>query len=108
MGHTLLALHSLDKGLKTLTPCQNALHSALDQHWELLAEPIQLMMKKYGQEEAYDTLRHLCQGTKVKKHDIQEFISDLSLPTEEKERLLKLSPDNYIGYAATLAEQIKA
>jgi adenylosuccinate lyase len=80
----------------------------LNEHWEILAEPIQTVMRKYQIPDAHNKLRLFTQGHKITKEEMQKFIMTLSsqLPAEEFNRLLKLTPETYLGKAATLANNI--
>jgi adenylosuccinate lyase len=76
----------------------------LDNNWELLAEPIQTVMRKVGIENAYEKLKELTRGKKVDAAIVRDFINTLELPVEEKDKLLLLTPHNYIGLATKLID----
>jgi adenylosuccinate lyase len=79
----------------------------LNNSWEILAEPIQTVMRRYNIENAYDKLKELTRGKDgITQTSLQTFISGLDIPEAEKQRLLKLSPESYIGKAAELAKKI--
>jgi adenylosuccinate lyase len=79
----------------------------LNASWEVLAEPIQTVMRRYNIENAYDKLKELTRGQSgINRDSLAEFIGRLSIPEDEKQRLLQLSPESYIGKAAELAKRI--
>lgn len=102
MGYTLLGFSSLMKGLNKLEINVSAINEDLANNWELLAEPIQTVMRKCGMENAYEKLKDLTRGKKVNADGIKEFVSKLDLPLEEKAKLTQLTPANYIGLANQL------
>lgn len=102
LGYQLLALSSLAKGLSKLELNQDAINHDLDNNWELLAEPIQTVMRKCNVANAYELLKEFTRGKKVTAESMQEFIAKLELPKADKERLMKLTPHNYIGLANKL------
>lgn len=102
VGYMLLGLNSLLKGLGKLEINLTAINADLDNNWELLAEPIQTVMRKCGVENAYEKLKDLTRGKKVDAQGIKEFIYSLDLPESEKQKLIKLTPQNYIGLANKL------
>jgi adenylosuccinate lyase len=84
-----------------------ALESDLDSNWELLAEPIQMVMRKYGIEKPYEKLKELTRGKQVSKSTISQFIDGLKIPAIEKKKLKLLSPSRYIGFAVELVDSYK-
>ena len=102
IGYMLLGLSSLAKGLSKLEINVAAINADLDNNWELLAEPIQTVMRKCNIENAYEKLKDLTRGKKVDAAGISAFVASLDLPEEEKQKLIKLTPHNYIGLAAKL------
>jgi adenylosuccinate lyase len=102
IGYMLLGLSSLSKGLGKLEINPSVIAEDLDNNWELLAEPIQTVMRKCGMENAYEKLKDLTRGKKVDAAGIQLFVSGLDLPEDEKAKLAALTPHNYIGLAAKL------
>lgn len=108
LGHTLLAYDSCNKGLNKLDVNPAQLLADLDNTWEVLAEPIQTVMRRYGIANPYEQLKALTRGKSgITKDTLRQFIADLSIPEAEKDRLLALTPRNYIGKACTLAVKIK-
>jgi len=105
-GYSLIAYESTLKGLGKLELNKDALSRDLDSHWEVLAEPIQTVMRVYGIEKPYEKLKELTRGKKVNQKTFEKFIDGLSgLPASEKNRLKKLSPSNYIGCAEKLVDR---
>ena len=98
-GYSLLAYKSTLKGLSKLELNQVTLKKELDANWALLAEPIQTVMRKCGVPNAYEKLKELTRGKEINKESVQDFIKGLKIPKEDKERLLKLTPEKYIGMA---------
>ncbi len=78
----------------------------LDANWELLAEPIQTVMRRHGVENAYEQLKELTRGQRVSADRLREFIGQLALPEEARQALLELSPAGYTGEAARLAKEV--
>jgi adenylosuccinate lyase len=106
-GYTLLAYESCLRGLDKLEANPACVSEDLNTSWEILAEPIQTVMRRYNIENAYDKLKELTRGKDgITQASLQTFISSLDIPDAEKQRLLKLSPESYIGKAAELAKKI--
>ncbi|AFJ01291.1 Adenylosuccinate lyase [Methylophaga frappieri] len=103
-GHSLLAYSSALKGISKLDPAPEVMAADLDANWELLAEPIQTVMRRYGIENPYEKLKELTRGQRVNKQIMQDFIDGLALPDEVKQSLKQLTPANYVGNAATQAK----
>ena len=107
LGYTLLAYDSCLKGLNKLEANPQRLSEDLDNSWEVLAEPIQTVMRRYNIENAYDKLKELTRGKGgINRASLQTFIATLKIPEAEKQRLLQLTPETYIGKAAELAKRI--
>ena len=107
LGHTLLAYDSCLKGLAKLEANRVLLASDLDANWEVLAEPIQTVMRRYGVSGAYEQLKDLTRGKDgITREALHAFIKTLAIPAAEKKRLLALTPATYIGKAAELAKKI--
>lgn len=102
IGYMVLALSSLAKGLGKLEINEAIISADLDNNWELLAEPIQTVMRKCGVENAYEKLKDLTRGKKVDAEGIKQFVASLELPDVEKAKLAQLTPHNYIGLADKL------
>ncbi|HEV2680676.1 MAG TPA: adenylosuccinate lyase [Rhodanobacter sp.] len=105
-GHSLVALESLKKGLGKLTVNADRLGSDLDASWEVLAEAVQTVMRRYGLPEPYEQLKALTRGQGITKDSMRTFITGLDLPADAKQRLLDLTPGGYIGLAESLAKDI--
>lgn len=107
LGYTLLAYESCMKGLNKLEANPQRLAEDLDNAWEVLAEPIQTVMRRYNIENAYDKLKELTRGQNgINRDSLRVFINTLDIPAAEKQRLCELTPATYIGMAATLAKRI--
>jgi len=108
LGHTLLAYDSCLKGLNKLDVNMAQLAADLDNAWEVLAEPIQTVMRRYGVANPYEQLKALTRGKSgITRETLHQFIAGLSIPQAEKDRLLTLMPRNYTGKAYELAERIE-
>jgi len=105
-GHTLLAYDSLLKGLGKLEVDRAKLAADVDNAWEVLAEPVQTVMRRYGVENPYEQLKALTRGKGITKEGLHAFIQTLSIPEAEKARLLVMTPASYIGIAEQLARAI--
>ena len=107
LGHTLLAYDSCLKGLGKLEANRAALAADLDSNWDVLAEPIQTVMRRYGVSGAYEQLKDLTRGKSgITRNSLHAFIKTLAIPEAEKKRLLVLTPATYLGKAAELAKKI--
>ncbi len=105
-GHMLIALDSLRRGIDKLEIDADAMAADLEQNWELLAEPIQTVMRRYGIEQPYEKLKALTRGQKVDAAAVREFVNALDMPDEAKRALLELTPATYLGNAARQAREI--
>ncbi len=105
-GYTAIALASLEKGLGKLGVNEDALAKDLDKAWEVLAEPIQTVMRRHDVPNAYEALKSLTRGNTMDEQTIRSFIKELNIPEDDKERLLALTPATYAGLAKSLAENI--
>jgi adenylosuccinate lyase len=105
-GHTLLAVLSTRKGLGKLRVNHARLAADLDQAWEVLAEPIQTVMRKAGLPNPYEQLKALTRGQAMDAASLRAFIETLDLPADDKARLLALTPGTYIGLAPQLARRV--
>ena len=106
LGYALIAYASTLKGISKLEVNEQHLRDGLDQNWEVLAEPIQTVMRRYGIEKPYEKLKELTRGKRVTGDAMREFIDGLSLPEAEKARLKEMTPASYIGYAVELVEKL--
>ena len=106
LGYALIAYASTLKGISKLEVNEQHLRNELDQNWEVLAEPIQTVMRRYGIEKPYEKLKELTRGKRVTGEAMRKFIDGLSLPEAEKARLKEMTPESYIGYAVELVEKL--
>jgi adenylosuccinate lyase len=106
LGYAVLAYQSLRVGLNKLELNEEALAADLDASWEVLAEPIQTVMRRYNVPGAYEKLKEVTRGKAVRKEDLHALISALAIPAADKKRLLELTPARYVGLAASLASEI--
>jgi adenylosuccinate lyase len=105
-GHSLLALDSCLKGMNKLEADPARLAADLDECWEVLAEPVQTVMRRYGVENPYEQLKALTRGKGITREALQSFIATLAIPVADKSRLKDMTPASYIGLAAELAKRI--
>ena len=106
VGHALLALTSLKRGIDKLEVAAEPMQADLDSTWEILGEAIQTVMRRYGVPEPYEKLKALTRGQRLTADTIHDFILTLEIPESAKQRLLALTPASYIGYASSLAQRI--
>jgi adenylosuccinate lyase len=106
LGYGLLGWVSCLKGLNKLEANPSALRADLDATWEVLAEAVQTVMRRYGLPEPYEQLKALTRGKGITRESLQQFIGQLAIPDAERARLLALAPWTYIGKAAELAKRI--
>ena len=105
IGYAVLAYNSLSVGLGKLELNAEALDDDLNASWEVLAEPIQTVMRRYGVQGAYEKLKEVTQGKTVLAADLHALIASLEIPEAEKTRLLAMTPASYVGMAAELAKR---
>ncbi|HMN58228.1 MAG TPA: adenylosuccinate lyase, partial [Ottowia sp.] len=105
LGHAVLAYQSLLAGLNKLELNEAALAADLDGAWEVLAEPIQTVMRRFGVPGAYEKLKEVTRGQQVTREALHGLIRALDIPQPEKDRLLALTPATYVGQAAELARR---
>ena len=101
LAHGSIAYQSLLKGVSKLEANPARLAEDLDNCWEVLAEPIQTVMRRYAIEKPYEKLKELTRGKGIDQQSMQEFINNLEIPAEEKQRLLAMTPGSYIGNAVS-------
>ncbi|MFL1801658.1 MAG: adenylosuccinate lyase [Plesiomonas shigelloides] len=106
MGYSLIAYASTLKGISKLEVNADHLADELDHNWEVLAEPIQTVMRRYGIEKPYEKLKELTRGKRVDAQGMQSFIDGLELPDHEKARLKAMTPGSYIGRAAQMVDEL--
>jgi len=106
IGYSILAYTSTLRGISKLEADEKKIASDLDQHWEVLAEPVQTVMRRYGIEKPYEKLKELTRGKQnITQEALKEFISGLDIPDDAKKSLLALTPASYIGNAASQARK---
>lgn len=103
-AHSLIAYKSLLTGLEKIDLDKTKVTEDLNQHWEILSEAIQTVLRKYGVEMPYEQLKELTRGKKINKEFLHQFIHTLNVPKKVKQQLLELTPSNYLGYAIELAQ----
>ena len=106
LAYSLIAYNSLIKGLPKLELNENTLEHDLKNNWEVLAEPIQTVMRKYGVSEPYEKIKRLTRGKTLDETNIKKIIQGLDLPAELKRQLLALRPESYTGKASKLVERL--
>ena len=106
IGHTIIALDSLKRGIDKLEVNADAIAADLEHNWEVLAEPIQTVMRRYGIEQPYEKLKALTRGQKIDAEAIRQFVEALEIPDSAKQELIKLTPSAYIGNAIEQAKNI--
>ena len=105
LGHAVLALDSLGRGMAKLGVDPAAIDADLDAAWEVLAEPVQTVMRRHGIANPYEQLKELTRGKAITRDALQAFVRSLAIPPEERERLLAMTPRSYVGQAAALARR---
>jgi adenylosuccinate lyase len=106
-GYLGLGVLSARRGVARTAPDPAALAADLDQAWEVLAEAVQTVMRRYGVEEPYERLKALTRGQVLTREDLGHFVRELDLPREARQRLLALTPATYTGLAARLASMLE-
>jgi adenylosuccinate lyase len=106
IAHTSIAIQSSLKGISKLQINVEKIEEDLNDNWEVLAEPIQTVMRRYGIEKPYEKLKELTRGNRITPEDLNIFINKLEIPAEAKQKLLELTPRRYTGYAEKLANEI--
>lgn len=106
LGYTMIACRSLAQGLSKLEIDRDTLARDLDQAWEILAEPVQTVMRRYGINDSYEQLKQLTRGQRIERDGLHRFIDGLAIPAEARTALKALTPAGYIGLATQLAREI--
>ncbi len=106
LGYTLLAYDSCLRGLNKLEVNYARMTDDLEHNWEVLAEPVQTVMRRYGIENPYEQLKELTRGKGISKDALRDFINGLAIPQDAKDRLLQMTPASYVGLAEKLAKDI--
>jgi adenylosuccinate lyase len=105
LGYSQLALVSLSRGIGKLEVASEPIADDLEASWEVLGEAVQTVMRRYGVPEPYEKLKALTRGQRLEADALTSFILALDIPDDAKERLMSLTPDTYLGYAADLAKK---
>ena len=103
-AYSIVAYKNITLGLSKLDINKQKINDDLDECWEILAEPIQMVARKYQISNSYEYLKKYTRGKKVDKEVIEKIITNLNIPENEKSRLLELTPRKYIGYANKLCD----
>lgn len=106
LGHSYLGLNNVLKGLNRITVNKVQMSAELDNHWEVLAEAVQTLLRKAGQPDAYEQLKEITRGKSVDVESVAKFVYKLNLSDQDTQTLLTLTPANYIGLAPKLVELI--
>ena len=106
IAHTSIAIQATLKGVSKLELNADAIEADLNANWEVLAEPIQTVMRRYGIEKPYEKLKELTRGQRITPEQLRVFIEKLEIPADAKQALLELTPRSYTGYAEQLARDI--
>ena len=106
LGYTVLAYDSCLRGLNKLEVNPARMAEDLDQSWEVLAVPVQTVMRRYGIENPYEQLKELTRGKGISQEGLQTFIAGLAIPQSAKDQLMAMTPANYVGLARELAQKI--
>lgn len=106
LGHSYLAVQNIIKGLSRITINKLKMSTELNTHWEVVAEAVQTVLRKAGQQDAYEQLKTLTRGEAINAEIMAEFVSGLNIPDNDKETLLTLTPASYIGLAPKLVDMI--
>ena len=105
MGHGFIAIQNILKGFRRITINKNSMARELDDHWEVLAEAVQTILRKTGSPDAYEQLKQLTRGVRITEDTLREFVTHLRIPKKDKDLLNQLTPANYIGLAPKLVDQ---
>lgn len=106
LAHAVIACEAVLKGLGKLVPNKERMSADLDENWEVMAEPVQTVMRRYGIANPYEKLKEFTRGQRVDEQAMRDFISHLDLPDTVRERLLELTPATYLGNAAELVGEL--
>lgn len=106
LAHSLLACKNIGKGLSRLAINEKRVKEELNEHWEVLTEAIQTVLRKGGDPKAYERLKEVARGEKTTRDDVLALIKELGLPEPEKEMLLALTPGKYIGLASKIVDEV--
>ena len=102
LGYSFLALKNVLKGLSRITIHKHKMSAELDNHWEVVSEAIQTILRKHGQSKAYEQLKELTRGETISRKVLADYILELNIPKEDKDMLLSLTPQTYTGAASKI------
>ena len=102
LGYSFLALKNVLKGLSRITIHKHKMSAELDNHWEVVSEAIQTILRKHGQSKAYEQLKELTRGEAINRKVLADYILELNIPKEDKDMLLSLTPQTYTGVASKI------
>ncbi|MFP6681778.1 MAG: adenylosuccinate lyase [Gammaproteobacteria bacterium] len=106
LGYTIIGINACARGIDKLEPDEARQAADLKDVWEVLAEPIQTVMRRYGLANSYESLKDLTRSTRIDRAILHQFIDDLALPEAERTRLKSLTPETYVGLASVLAREV--
>ena len=106
LGYSFIALKNILKGLNRITINKDKMLIELDNHWEVIAEAIQTILRKSGQPQAYEQLKKLTRGEEINRKSISNFIFTLKLPQKDRDLLLALTPKTYTGLAKKIVDLV--
>ena len=106
LGYSYLSLKNIKKGLSRITINKNKMLAELESHWEVISEAIQTILRKSGQSGAYERLKELTRGEKINRKVVTDYVLELNIPQEDKDRLLALTPESYTGLAPKIFDII--
>jgi len=106
LGYSYLALKNILRGLSRITINKNKMSSELDSHWEIVSEAIQTILRKSGQSQAYEQLKDLTRGESVNRKVLADYILKLNIPEKDRDTLLSLTPQTYIGLSTKISESL--
>jgi len=107
VAHAVIAYQSTLKGISKLEVNEASLAAELNSNWEVLAEPIQTVMRRYGIEKPYEKLKELTRGKRINSDDIAKFIDTLEMPGNAKQALKEMTPASYIGQAEKFVDELE-
>jgi len=106
LGYSFLALKNIQKGLSRITINKSKMSAELENHWEVVSEAIQTVLRKSGKSQAYEQLKKITRGEKIERKVLVDYILKLDIPKEDKDTLLALTPESYIGLAPKIVDLI--
>jgi|TARA_B110000467_G_C18109223_1_gene361554 adenylosuccinate lyase len=104
LGHSYLAIQNIIKGLNRITINKTQMVNELNNHWEVLGEAVQTILRKTGKQDAYEQLKTLTQGQSINAESMVEFVAGLKISDDDKRTIINMTPENYIGLASKLVD----